>query len=76
MRIIGGLFIAALGVVVIFYASSLAKMFGRRVWAENHLWGTMQWYVIIGFVIIIMGIMTMFGGQFVQPDPTGFQIIE
>ena len=42
MRIIGGLLIAGLGIAIIFYAASLAKMFGRRERAERHLGGTMQ----------------------------------
>lgn len=37
MRIIGGLLVAGVGIALIMYAGSLAKMLGRREWAEKHL---------------------------------------
>ncbi len=74
MRVIGGLLVAGIGVAMIFYSSSLTKMFGRRARAENNLWGTMQGIIILGFIIIVIGIMMIFGGQFVQPDPTWLQL--
>lgn|GEM_PF-4641720 len=42
MRIIGGLLLAGIGIAIIVGAASLAKMLGRREWAERHLGGTMQ----------------------------------
>ncbi|MBP6911506.1 hypothetical protein KBC03_08120 [Patescibacteria group bacterium] len=54
MRFIGGLLIAGVGIAIIVYAASLSKTLGRREWAERHLGGTMQGYIIIGFVVIIL----------------------
>ena len=49
-------------------------MLGRRERAERHLGGTMQGYILIGFVVIVLGVMFMFGSQFVKPDPTVLRI--
>ncbi len=45
------------------YSSSLSDAFGRRDRADRHIGGTTQWYVLIGFIIIIIGVVVMFGGS-------------
>ncbi len=74
MRIIGGLVLAGIGIAIIVFSASLTKTLGRRERAERHLWGTMQGYLVIGFVVIIIGIMSIFGASFVKPDPSALQL--
>ncbi len=48
--------------LVIAYSSQIAQSLGRRDWADKHLGGTLQWYILIGVGIIFISIIVMFGG--------------
>ncbi len=56
----------------IYYSSSLAE-FGRVSWAENNLWWTRQLYVLVWFIIMVIGLMTMFWLVNIGWDPTTLQ---
>lgn len=57
--------------LVIAYSSQIAHSLGRRDWADKHLWGTMQWYILIGVGIIFISIIVMFGGAKSASDGIG-----
>jgi hypothetical protein len=50
-----------LGGAIIFYSQGVAEMFGRMDWFERNLWSTRNWYILIGFAIIVVGFLIMFG---------------
>ncbi|MEI8092520.1 MAG: hypothetical protein WCG98_10625 [bacterium] len=39
----------------------MVEAFGRIPWAENKLGGTRNGYVLVGFIVIIIGMLIMFG---------------
>jgi len=61
------------GLVSMYYSDALTQ-FGRIQRAENNLWGTRAMYVLIGFVIVVVGLMVMFGLVDVSGDPNQLQI--
>ncbi len=74
MGVLAGLFIAGIGVALIGFSAPLAKIMGRWERAESHIGGTRQACMGLGFIFIVLGVMIMFGAQFVKPDPTGLRI--
>ncbi len=57
--------------LVIAYSSQIAQSLGRRDWADKHLGGTLQWYILIGVGIIFISIIVMFGGAKWASDGIG-----
>lgn len=71
MNILLGLVFIAWGIAIIAYSSSLSDAFWRRDRADRHLGGTTQWYVVIWFIIIMVGVVVMFGwGKSISTDVT------
>jgi len=60
-QIIVGVLVACAWGVVIYFSQNLVDIFGRIVWAENHLSGTRNAYIFWGFGIIIVGFLILFG---------------
>ena len=53
--------LVVIGVGIIAYNRLITESFGRRAWAERYLWWTSQWFIKIGFVIMILGVIITFG---------------
>ncbi|HMY80578.1 MAG TPA: hypothetical protein PK048_01915 [Candidatus Absconditabacterales bacterium] len=68
-----GLLIGTIGVGVIYYSDSLTS-FGRVMRAENNLGGTRQLYVLVGFIIVVIGLMALFGLINLSGDPQQIQL--
>jgi len=49
-------------------------MFGRRERAERNIGGTMTGCILIGFVIIVVGLLFLFGGGLLHGDPTTLKL--
>jgi hypothetical protein len=73
MNFILWLLIAAAGVASIYYSDELVK-FGTIMRAENNLWGTRQLYVLVWFVILVLGMMVMFWLADLSGDTSTIQI--
>ena len=56
-----GLLIMWAGAALMIWAYPLVEFFGRSDWAEKNLWGTRNMFVLIGFVLIIVGGLVAFG---------------
>ena len=71
MHILLGLFFMIVGICIVVYSSALTDAFWRRDRADKNLGWTTQWFVSIGFVIIIIGVIVMFGwGASLSTDVT------
>jgi len=46
---------------IIFYSAALAEMFGRVGWFEKNLWWTRNGYVMVGFGVVVIGFLILFG---------------
>lgn len=60
MNVVLGIALLALGVAIIAYSGQISHAFWRWEWADRHLGGTTQWYVLIGVVVIVISIVVMF----------------
>ncbi|UFX82863.1 hypothetical protein [Candidatus Absconditicoccus praedator] len=60
-RIILGLFVCIAGGLLVYYSAQLVRVFGSMQWAEAYLGGTRQAYVLIGFFLMVFGLLMMFG---------------
>lgn len=54
------LVVAGIGGIITYYSASLSDNFWRVAWFEKHLWSTRNWYVIIWFLIMIIGMLVLF----------------
>jgi uncharacterized membrane protein len=55
------------------YFSDVMVKFWRMQRAENNLGGTRAFYVLLGFIIVIVGLLIMFGVVDLTNDPTTIQ---
>ncbi|MBF0931917.1 MAG: hypothetical protein HXJ92_00720 [candidate division SR1 bacterium] len=60
-RILLGILLCGVGGLFCYYSYDIVKFFGRNAWAEIHLGGTRNLVLLLGFVIMILGVLTMFG---------------
>jgi len=60
-QILIGLMVSGLGGVIIFYSQGLFEAFGRMDRAEKNLGSTKTLYILMGFCMIIVGCLIMFG---------------
>jgi hypothetical protein len=56
-----GLLMVLGGGAIMYYARMFEKWFGSIRWAEENLWWTAQLYSLVGFVVVILWFMLMFG---------------
>jgi hypothetical protein len=56
-----GLVFMGVGGAMMYYSYPLKEMFGQNAWAERNLGGTRNLFLMIGFVLIIVGGLMMFG---------------
>ena len=54
-RIILWLVIMILGAGMIYYSGNLVDIFWRSRWADEHLWGTRQMWMLIWFGLVVIG---------------------
>ncbi len=59
--IIIGLLVVGLWGVVIYFSANLTQVFGRNAWAERNLGWTRNAIILFWFVMMIFGVMMMFG---------------
>ncbi|MCX6822778.1 MAG: hypothetical protein NTX91_02125 [candidate division SR1 bacterium] len=60
-QIIIGIFVAAIGGVLIYFSNYLVEAFGRNARAENKLGGTRNGYLLVGFGLMVLGLLFLFG---------------
>jgi len=60
-QIIIGLMVSWLGWIMIMFSQQIVDMFGQVAWAENNLSSTRNMYVLWWFVIIVFGMLMLFG---------------
>lgn len=60
-QIFVGLFVAALGGLLMYFSQGVTELFWRVEWFERHMNSTRNGYVIIGFGIIVIGFLILFG---------------
>ena len=46
---------------IVYYSKQFERWFGRWIFAEQYFWGTAQWYVLLGFVLLVIWLLTLFG---------------
>ncbi|MEF2175512.1 MAG: hypothetical protein V3575_03500 [Candidatus Absconditabacteria bacterium] len=52
---------ASSGSALIYYSAHLVRIVGKWRWAEINLGGTRQAYVLVGFGLILIGFLILFG---------------
>lgn len=60
-QIIIWFFVAAIGGSLIYFSAYLVEAFGQITWAENKLWGTRNGYLLVGFSLMVIGLLILFG---------------
>jgi len=50
-----------IGGALIYYSAQLANVFGRSAWADAYLWWTKNAIILVGFFVIIIAVLIMFG---------------
>ena len=60
-QIIIGIFVAAIGGVLIYFSNYMVEAFGRIPRAENKLGGTRNGYLLVGFGLMVIGLLILFG---------------
>lgn len=60
-NIVRWLLICLFGWSIIYFSANLTEMFGPIQRASRHLWWTRNGYVVFGFIIMVMGLVMMFG---------------
>lgn len=55
------------------YFSDILVKFWRIQWAENNMGGTRAFYVLLGFIVVIVGLLIMFGVVELTGDPAWIQ---
>jgi hypothetical protein len=58
---LAGLLIAAVWGAIIYFSPRATEFFGRIQRAEEHLWGTRNAFVLLGFIVIVLWVLFMFG---------------
>ena len=58
---LAGLLIVAVWGAIIYFSSRVVEVLGRIQRAEEHLWGTRNMFILLGFVVIILWVLFMFG---------------
>lgn len=67
-RIVLWLIIIAVGGAVAYYSANLVEMLWRSSWAEEHVWGTRQLWVLIWFwAIVVWGLVMLWLVSFADP---------
>jgi hypothetical protein len=69
MYILLGIIFMLAGIWIVLSSGNLTDAFGRRSRADRNLWGTTQAFVLMGFIIILFGALTMFGWKKVFSSP-------
>ena len=66
MRFVWGIMWIVIGILLMKFTFPLVQTFGRISWAEEHLGGglggTFTLYKLVAVIIIILGMLYMFGG--------------
>jgi hypothetical protein len=60
-QILLGLLFMGIGGALMYYSYPLMEMFGRSVWAERNVGGTRNLILLIGFLLMLVGGLIMFG---------------
>ena len=60
-QIIIGIFVAAIGGVLIYFSGYMTEAFGRIARAEKNLGNTRNGYLLVGFGFMIIGLLILFG---------------
>ncbi|MDR2189726.1 MAG: hypothetical protein LBP53_00570 [Candidatus Peribacteria bacterium] len=56
-----GLLFMGIGGALMYYSYPLMEMFGRNAWAERNLGGTRNLILLVGFLLMLVGGLVMFG---------------
>ena len=60
-NILVGVFFIVIWWIIIYFSNNLVRLFWRIRWAEEYLWWTKQWYMLMWFISIILGFLILFG---------------
>jgi len=60
-QILVGLLVAGIGWLLIFFSQWLVTLMWPMQRAETHMWSTRNLYIMVGFVMIILGFLMVFG---------------
>lgn len=60
-QIFVGLFVALLGGWLVFFSQGVTDLLWRIDWFERNIGSTRNWYVLFGFLIIVIGFLILFG---------------
>jgi uncharacterized membrane protein HdeD (DUF308 family) len=44
-----------------YFSASFVETFGRIDWAEQHVGGTRNAYLLVGVILIMLGVLILFG---------------
>ena len=46
-----------LGMVCVYYSGPISQAIGRSAWADAHLWGTRNWVIMFGFLVMVIWVL-------------------